>query len=87
MPIAKAAKSTAFPPLIIEVEAALLHGTAGGALFLQKIGVYYISSFRTLGYTYIITQVINHKHGNSMLGQARPNSITQVMIYNLSYDL
>ena len=50
IPIAKAAKSTAFPPLIIEVEAALLHGTAGGALFLQKIGVYYISSFRTLGY-------------------------------------
>ena len=45
MPIAKAAKSTAFPPLIIEVEAALLHGTAGGALFfLQKKGVYYISS-------------------------------------------
>ena len=45
MPMAKAAKSTAFPPLIIEVEAALLHGTAGGALFfLQKKGVYYISS-------------------------------------------
>ena len=34
MPMAKAAKSTAFPPLMIEVDAALLHGTAGGALFL-----------------------------------------------------
>ena len=44
MPMAKAAKSTAFPPLIIEVEAALLHGTAGGALFFAKKGVYYISS-------------------------------------------
>ena len=42
MPIAKAAKSTAFPPLIIEVEAALLHGTAGGALFFCKKKVYII---------------------------------------------
>ena len=42
MPIAKAAKSTAFPPLIIEVEAALLHGTAGGALFFAKKKVYII---------------------------------------------
>ena len=30
----------------------------------------------------IITQVINHNLGNKMLGQAGPNSITQVMIYN-----
>ena len=35
----------------------------------------------------IITQVINHNLGNKMLGQAGPNSITQVMIYNLGYDL
>ena len=33
----------------------------------------YISSFPTLD--------------NRMLGQARPNYITQVMIYNLAYDL
>ena len=31
--------------------------------------------------------VIDHNLGNRMLGQARPNSITQVMIYNLGYDL
>ena len=48
-------------------------------------GNYYVkflydsSSFRTL--------VIDHNLGNRMLGQARPNSITQVMIYNLGYDL
>ena len=30
--------------------------------------------------------VIDHNLGNRMLGQARPNSITQVMIYNLGYD-
>ena len=35
----------------------------------------------------IITQVINHNLGNKMLGQAGPNSITQVMIYDLGYDL
>ena len=29
----------------------------------------------------IITQIIKHNLGNRMLGQARPNSITQVMIY------
>ena len=31
--------------------------------------------------------VIDHNLGNRMLGKARPNSITQVMIYNLGYDL
>ena len=31
--------------------------------------------------------VINHNLGNKMLGQAGQNSITQVMIYNLGYDL
>ena len=31
--------------------------------------------------------VIDHNLGNRMLGQARPNSITQVMIYNLDYNL
>jgi len=33
MPMEKEAKSTAFEPLIIEVEAAFLQGTAGGALW------------------------------------------------------
>ena len=32
-------------------------------------------------------RVINHNLGNKMLGQAGPNSITQVMIYNLGYNL
>jgi len=36
MPIAKEAKSTAFEPLIIEVEAAFVHETAGGALWYMK---------------------------------------------------
>ena len=31
--------------------------------------------------------VVYYNLGNKMLGQARPNSITQVMIYNLGYDL
>ena len=35
----------------------------------------------------IITQIIKHNLGNRMLGQARPNSIPQAMIYNLGYDL
>ena len=42
---------------------------------------------RFLPLVIIITEVINHDLGNRMLGQARPNSITQVMIYNLGYDL
>jgi len=33
MPMEKEAKSTAFEPLMIEVEAAFLQGTAGGALW------------------------------------------------------
>jgi len=33
IPMANEAKSTAFEPLIIEVDAAFLHGTAGGALW------------------------------------------------------
>jgi len=36
MPIAKEAKSTAFEPLIIEVEAAFVHETAEGALWYMK---------------------------------------------------
>jgi len=36
MPIAKEAKSTAFEPLMIEVEAAFVHETAGGALWYMK---------------------------------------------------
>ena len=36
LPIAKEAKSTAFEPLIIEVEAAFVHETAGGALWYIK---------------------------------------------------
>ena len=36
LPIAKEAKSTAFEPLIIEVEAAFVHETAGGALWYMK---------------------------------------------------
>ena len=43
--MAKAAKSTAFPPLMIEVDAALLHGTAGGALFCKSI---YYQQFRQI---------------------------------------
>ena len=31
--------------------------------------------------------VIDHNLSNRVLGQARPKSITQVMIYNLGYDL
>ena len=31
--------------------------------------------------------VINHNLSNRMLGQARPNFITQVIIYNLGYAL
>ena len=36
LPIAKEAKSTAFEPLMIEVEAAFVHETAGGALWYMK---------------------------------------------------
>ncbi len=36
IPIAKEAKSTAFDPLMIEVEAALVQGTAGGAAWWIK---------------------------------------------------
>ena len=35
----------------------------------------------------IITQVINHNLGNKTLGQAGPNSITQVMIYNEGQEM
>ena len=34
-----------------------------------------------------LTQVINQNLSNKMLGQDGPNSITQVMIYNLGYNL
>ena len=47
----------------------------------------YLYQFVSYPWLQIITQVVNHNLGNRMLGQARPNSITQVMIYNLGYDL
>ena len=36
MPMAKAAKSTALPPLMMDVDAAFLQGTAEGALWYMK---------------------------------------------------
>ena len=47
--MAKEAKSTAFEPLIIEVEAAFLQGTAGGALWYingRSLFVFLLSEIR-----------------------------------------
>ena len=47
--MAKEAKSTAFEPLMIEVEAAFLQGTAGGALWYmngRSLFVFLLSKIR-----------------------------------------
>ena len=38
-------------------------------------------------YAHILKNAGLDNLGNRMLGHAKPNSITQVMIYNLGYDL
>ena len=60
----------------------------GSGYSVSKFGVkYYTYQFLSYPWLQIVTQVIIHNLGNKMLGQAGPNSITQVMIYNLGYDL